>query len=277
MCIVNLSCKSTLSAHVYHSRLSALAKDYVSCGWVIRLYSRSNRIEPDDGSKSKLKINKMILSTFMEDFWQVGIQYFYVDKFAAQTDSFGRSLIVFNAVFMLLRIVLYIKCLIPLAERKWKTIILIFHGFLPLLMQLSRAYGSMKHVYITAPNVRGACLRYDYQTATVVAQPFSTDCLEVEDWILIVSAILTCTIFLLEALVMKFNITSKDILLQEKKLQISDQTKTIEFHRQKCRNCKDRFDNIQILRKQMRHLTDHLFSNLENADSEMCLDCQLTN
>ena len=47
----------------------------------------------------------------MEDVWQVLLQYFFIDKFAGHADQFEKSLVAFNAVFMFLKTLLFVKCL----------------------------------------------------------------------------------------------------------------------------------------------------------------------
>ena len=97
---------------------------------------------------------------FMEDIWQFGIQYFYVDKFAGQSDEFGKTLIALNSAFLFIKIFFFLKSIICLIEKKkWRTYLFVLQGLFPSILALSRAYGGIYQVYIIAPRVRGACLR----------------------------------------------------------------------------------------------------------------------
>jgi len=97
--------------------------------------------------------------------WQFGLQYFYVDKFAGQTDTFGQYLITGNAIFIGIKAIFFLKCIHTLLKSKQlhetgrTRIMLAFQALLPLIVTIARAYGGIYQVFYVAPNVRGACLR----------------------------------------------------------------------------------------------------------------------
>ena len=64
---------------------------------------------PTEESVALIKLNKMVLSTIMEDMVQSIFQYFYIEKLAGSVGAFGTALIVINAVFMLLKSILFLK------------------------------------------------------------------------------------------------------------------------------------------------------------------------
>ena len=64
---------------------------------------------PTEESVARIKLEKMILSTIMEDMVQSILQYFYIEKLAGSVGAFGTALIVINAVFMLLKSILFLK------------------------------------------------------------------------------------------------------------------------------------------------------------------------
>ena len=64
---------------------------------------------PTEESIARIKLNKMVLSTIMEDMVQSILQYFYIEKLAGSVGAFGTALIVVNAMFMLLKSILFLK------------------------------------------------------------------------------------------------------------------------------------------------------------------------
>ena len=64
---------------------------------------------PSAKSHARIKINKTILSTFLEDLGQSILQYFYIEKLAGSASEFGVALISINAVFMVVKSVMYVK------------------------------------------------------------------------------------------------------------------------------------------------------------------------
>jgi len=57
--------------------------------------------------------------------------------------------------------------------------------------------------------------RYDYLTAKVKANPFNSNCMEAVDWVIVITAGLSCAIFLLDALFFKFAKTAENIAEKE--------------------------------------------------------------
>ena len=152
----------------------------------------------------------------MEDVWQILLQYFFVDKFSGQSAD-AKQLVAYNAVFMLIRALFFVKGLFPLFERKMKSIRYVLQAMLPLAMQIARLVGSFQQVFFVAPRVKGACLQYDYKEAAIRVNPFTTQCLDHVDYVLIGTAVLTCSIFIFEAIYIKFSITSSSIIIAEAK------------------------------------------------------------
>ena len=145
------------------------------------------------------------------------LQYFFIDKFAAQVGPFGQGLMLFNAVYMVVKSLLYVKAIIPLFSKKYKTIGFIGFGLLPLVMHFCRAYLTIEQVLFRAPAIKGACLEYDYKSAKVSVAPFNKNCLSTAEYVLLGSAATTLLVFLVKALYLEFSYSSKAIIMQERK------------------------------------------------------------
>ena len=73
------------------------------------MYTLAKGIMPSAKSHARIKINKTILSTFLEDLGQSILQYFYIEKLAGSANEFEVTLISVNAVFMVVKSVMYVN------------------------------------------------------------------------------------------------------------------------------------------------------------------------
>ena len=96
-------------------------------------------------------------------------KYFYIDKLeTGQGNIFSQGLILFNAIFMVFKALVYLNGLRPLFSKNLRTIGFILYGLMPLVMHFSRAVGTIEQVFWKAPLVNGACLRIDLTIESVV-------------------------------------------------------------------------------------------------------------
>lgn len=68
-------------------------------------------------------------------------------------------------------------------------------SFIPIkaiTYQGSRLAGTIHQMNRGDGLIKGACLSYDYQTKTLSASPFNTACLNGNDYVLLITSMLTC-------------------------------------------------------------------------------------
>jgi len=154
------------------------------------------------------KLGEEIVSYIFEDFVEVGIQFFYFEKFEFQPINF---FVVINLVFMALKEMFVIYTIIKYMREKWRLKrqrlnagLFIFAIICLISYPFARSIGAIYQASRGNAIVKGSCLRYDADKQILKAEPFigGLECWNLADWIVMIAPI--CFIPILILLICSF-------------------------------------------------------------------------